>query len=92
MEPVRLSLVVPCYNEQESLPVFYREATDVISRMGISYELLLVNDGSSDGTIEIIRELVRKDPCVAYLTFSRNFGKEAAMYAGLKNARENTLP
>lgn len=67
--------------------VFYREATDVISRMGISYELLLVNDGSSDGTIEIIRELARKDPCVAYLTFSRNFGKEAAMYAGLRNAR-----
>ena len=87
MEPVRLSLVVPCYNEQEPLPVFFREATDVISRMGISYELLLVNDGSSDGTIEIIRELARKDPCVAYLTFSRNFGKEAAMYAGLKNAR-----
>lgn len=85
-EPCKLSLIVPCYNEQEALPVFYREATAVLEKMGCSYEILLVNDGSSDRTLAISKELAESDPHVLYLSLSRNFGKEAAMYAGFCNA------
>ena len=82
-----LSLIVPCYNEQEALPLFYRETTKVLSEMQCDYELLLVNDGSRDNTLSIMKDLAAKDPHVLYFSFSRNFGKEAAMYAGFSNAR-----
>ena len=82
-----LSLIVPCYNEQEALPCFYKEVTAVLAEMGCEYELLFVNDGSRDGTLEIIKEYARQDRHVIYLSFSRNFGKEAAMYAGFCSAR-----
>ncbi|MDO5455879.1 MAG: glycosyltransferase family 2 protein, partial [Eubacteriales bacterium] len=81
-----LSLVVPCYNEQDALPIFYREVTEVLSSMDCGYELVLINDGSRDNTLSIMRELAAADPHVLYFSFSRNFGKEAAMYAGLTNA------
>ncbi len=80
-----LSLVVPCYNEEQALPIFYREATEVLHGMGYEYELLFVNDGSKDGTLRLLKEFAEQDPCVRYLSFSRNFGKEAAMYAGFCN-------
>lgn len=80
-----VSLVVPCYNEQELLPVFYQEVTRVMQGMGCGYELLFVNDGSKDRTLPILKELAEKDEHVIYLSFSRNFGKEAAMYAGFCN-------
>ena len=82
-----LSLVVPCYDEQEALPLFYKECTAVMAGMGCEYELLLVNDGSKDGTLAVMKELAEKDSHVVYLSFSRNFGKEAAMYAGFCNAK-----
>lgn len=82
-----LSLVIPCYNEEESLPVFYREVTRVMRGMDCEYELLFVNDGSRDGTLAALKELAERDGHVVYLSFSRNFGKEAAMYAGFCNAR-----
>ena len=82
-----LSLIVPCYNEQEALPLFYREATAVLASMDCDYELLLINDGSRDGTLAVMKELAAADPRVLYFSFSRNFGKEAAMYAGFCNAR-----
>lgn len=82
-----ISLIVPCYNEQESLPIFYEEVTKVVSGMGEDYELVLVNDGSKDKTLEVMRELAGKDSHVKYHSFSRNFGKEAAMYAGFCNAK-----
>ena len=82
-----LTLVVPCYNEQEALPIFYRETAKVVSGMDCDWELILVNDGSRDNTLQIMRELAEQDPHVTYLSFSRNFGKEAAMYAGLTHAR-----
>ena len=81
----KISIIVPCYNEEESLPLFYREASDVMSRMGTEYELLFVNDGSKDQTLPILKDLAASDPHVFYLSFSRNFGKEAAMYAGFQN-------
>lgn len=81
-----LSLIVPCYNEQEALPIFYREVTAVAQEMSCDYELIFVNDGSKDRTLPILKELAGQDEHVVYLSFSRNFGKEAAMYAGFCNA------
>ena len=83
---MKLSIIVPCYNEEEALPLFYDEATKVLSKMKCDYELLFVNDGSKDRTLRLLRVLGKKDPHVHYLSFSRNFGKEAAMYAGFCNA------
>lgn len=84
----KITLVVPCYNESESLPLFYPEVDKVSKEMNkdASFEFLFVNDGSSDNTLEIIKDLARKDKRVRFISFSRNFGKEAAMYAGLSNA------
>lgn len=82
-----ISLIIPCYNEQESLPIFYKEVTSVARRMGSDYELLFVDDGSKDRTLPILKELAAQDEHVTYFSFSRNFGKEAAMYAGFCNAK-----
>ena len=84
---MKLSLIIPCYNEQEAVPIFHREATRVLLGMGCEYEMLFVNDGSKDGTLSVLRSIAAEDPHVAYLSFSRNFGKEAAMYAGFCNAK-----
>ena len=84
---MRLSLIIPCYNEQEVLPLFHRKATQVLENMGCEYELLFVDDGSKDGTLALMKDLAAKDQHVKYLALSRNFGKESAMYAGLVNAK-----
>lgn len=81
----KLSLVIPCFNESQVLPIFYEEVTKVLLATG-GYELLFVDDGSQDDTLDIIINLAKKDDKVYYLSFSRNFGKEAAIYAGLCNA------
>ena len=80
----KISLIVPCYNEEESIPLFY-EAADRVSKImkNVVFEMIFVNDGSKDRTLELARELAKKDKRVRYISFSRNFGKEAAMYAGL---------
>ena len=82
-----ISLIVPCYNEQEALPIFYEESTKVLAGMDCAYEFLFVNDGSKDATLSILKDLAERDEHVTYLSFSRNFGKEAAMYAGFTNAK-----
>ena len=82
-----VSLIVPCYNEEEALPIFYRETVKVLEGMDVDYELLIVDDGSKDRTYEVTLELAEKDDHVKYISFSRNFGKEAAMYAGFCNAK-----
>ena len=82
-----ISIIVPCYNEQAALPIFYDEIRKVLGSMDETYELLFVNDGSKDETLPILRTLSEKDEHVKYLSFSRNFGKEAAMYAGFCNAK-----
>ncbi len=85
-----ISMVVPCYNEQESLLIFYNTACDVIAKMdGVKAEFVFVDDGSSDGTLKIMRDIAKADERVKYISFSRNFGKEAAMLAGLKAASGN---
>ena len=83
-----MTLIVPCYNEEASLPIFYEAVCDVartLERCDVT--LLLINDGSRDRTLSIMRELAAKDSRVRYISFSRNFGKEAAMYAGFCNAK-----
>lgn len=82
-----ISIIVPCCNEAAALPLFYDEATRVLSSMPVDYELLFVDDGSRDGTLAEMRRLAAADAHVKYVSFSRNFGKEAAMYAGFCNAR-----
>lgn len=83
-----ISLVVPCYNEEEVLRLFYREAAKTADSLDDhDIEMIFVNDGSTDGTAEIMKEIAAGDSRVTYISFSRNFGKEAAMYAGLMNAR-----
>ena len=81
-----ISIIVPCYNEEEALPHFYPEVTSVLSQLDTDYEILFVNDGSSDGTLSLLHTYGAQDKHVKYLSFSRNFGKEAAMYAGFCNA------
>ena len=86
-----LSIVVPCYNEQEALPYFYKEICRVAEEMktshGADFEFIFVDDGSKDKTLAIARELHKKDPRVRYISFSRNFGKEAGILAGLEAAK-----
>ena len=82
-----ISIIVPCYNEQEALPLFHKEATRILQEIGEEYELLFVNDGSKDETLKELKALSAKDSHVIYLSFSRNFGKEAAIYAGLCKAK-----
>ena len=86
-----ISLVVPSYNEEEALPFFYKEASRVAAQMkashGAAFEFIFIDDGSKDGTLRVARALHDQDPRVRYVSFSRNFGKEAAIYAGLQAAR-----
>ena len=83
-----VTLIVPCYNEEASLPIFYDAVCGVAKEIPqYALTMLFVNDGSKDRTLSILRELARKDERVRYLSFSRNFGKEAAMYAGFCNAK-----
>lgn len=82
-----ISIVVPCYNEEEALPLFYKEFCTLAEKMaGESFELLLIDDGSRDKTLAVMKTLAAQDPRVKYLSFSRNFGKEAGIYAGLENS------
>lgn len=86
-----VSIIVPCYNEEAALPLFLREiqktAADMSAAYGCEFELLFVNDGSRDGTLSVLRDASKTEARVRYLSFSRNFGKEAAMYAGLQHAQ-----
>lgn len=84
----KISVIVSCYNEQEAIPYFYEEIIKTAKEMDyVDFEFLFVNDGSKDNTLNILKELAKKDKRVRYISFSRNFGKEAAMLAGLENAK-----
>ena len=82
-----LSLVVPCFNEEETIPIFYEEVLRILPQIDSEIEFCFVDDGSSDGTLSVLKSLRQKDQRVHYVSFSRNFGKEAALYAGLESAR-----
>lgn len=79
-----LSIVVPCFNEEETVEIFLKEIQKVM--VNYNFEILFINDGSSDNTLKKIKELTNANQNVKYISFSRNFGKESAIYAGLKNA------
>lgn len=83
-----ISIIVPAYNEEESIPYFYVEIKKIIKQMSyINFEIIFINDGSKDKTLETIKEYVKLDKKIKYISFSRNFGKEAAIYAGLQKAK-----
>ena len=82
-----ITIVVPCFNEQETLPYFYEEYLNLTRLMNyVRLELLFIDDGSTDDTLTLIKEYAKQDSSVKYISFSRNFGKEAAIYAGLQHA------
>ena len=81
-----LTCIIPCYNEEESLPYFYKEISRVFADMDCTYELIFVNDGSTDQTLTYLKNMAESDEHVIYLSFSRNFGKEAAIFAGLDHS------
>lgn len=83
---MKISVVVPCYNEEESVGLFYKEMSSVAEKMEYEFEYIFVNDGSKDNTLEILMELSSRDERVKYISFSRNFGKESAIYAGFSKA------
>ena len=87
-----LTVVVPCYNEEEAIPFFYEEMLNTIEVFNkdfpsVEFEMLFIDDGSKDKTLKVLREYNEKDKRVRYVSFSRNFGKEAGIYAGLDNAK-----
>ena len=81
----KISIIVPCFNEEESVPLFYEETTSVLKSLDVDYEILFIDDGSKDDTFQTIKKISVKDEHVLYLSFSRNFGKESAMFAGFCN-------
>ena len=87
MKKEKISIIIPCFNEEEAIPIFYKEINKVIKKMKeVDFELIFINDGSSDKTLNIIKKYSKKDKIVRYISFSRNFGKEAGMYAGFNYA------
>ena len=84
-----LSIIVPCFNEQESIPIFYSEVMKVSQKLkdSLDVEIVFVNDGSIDDTLNVLKELNKKDKRARYVSFSRNFGKESAMFAGLESSK-----
>ena len=86
MKKEKISVIVSCYNEEESIPLFYKEMDRVSKEMKyVDFEFMFINDGSKDNTLGILKKLAKSDKRVRFISFSRNFGKEAAMYAGLEN-------
>lgn len=83
---MKLSVIIPCYNEEKNLDVLHRRLTEVVARCCDDYELICVNDGSKDATLEGLRRLAASDPHVKFMSFSRNFGHETAVAAGLDRA------
>ena len=82
-----ISVIIPCYNEEESLPHFIKEMNKVMNEMKkVKFELIFVNDGSRDNTLEILKSMAKDDKRVKYINMSRNFGKESAMLAGLEKS------
>ncbi len=88
-----ISVVVSCLNEEKAVPIFYEEMERVRERdfAGVAFEYIFIDDGSTDNTLGVIKALRQKDEKVKYVSFSRNFGKEAAMYAGLRKAKGNLV-
>ena len=83
---MKISIVIPCFNEEQMIPLFFQAMEEIKHKNNYNFEYLFVNDGSKDDTLNQMRQLAEDHEDVRYLSFSRNFGKEAALYAGLQNA------
>ena len=83
----KIDLVIPCYNEEETIPLFYKEIKELRKNINYIINIIFVNDGSTDNTLKVMKKLSQKDKLVKYISFSRNFGKEAAMLAGLEASK-----
>ena len=84
----KLSIIVPCYNEEETINLFYNELKQTLNKLtDLNHEIIFVDDGSTDKTLSLILKLKKKDKSIRYISFSRNFGKEAAIYAGLEYSK-----
>lgn len=81
-----ISVIVPCFNEEEAIPLFFAEMEKIKKNISHQFEYIFINDGSKDKTLEVLRDLAKRNDFVRYISFSRNFGKEAALYAGLQAA------
>ncbi|MDT2702121.1 glycosyltransferase family 2 protein [Enterococcus dongliensis] len=82
-----ISIIIPCFNEEESIPLYFSEMEKLKDRLSHEFEYIFINDGSSDRTLEILRKIASEHENVRYISFSRNFGKEAALYAGLQASK-----
>ena len=83
-----ISIIVPCYNEEKALPHYYNKMKEIMNNMNyVDFEIILVNDGSKDNTLKEMQELARNDARIKFINFSKNFGKEAAMYAGFEYSK-----
>src|SRR3989339_1191599 len=81
---MKLSIVLPIYNEEENINILYNKLTEVLKGMNVEYEILCINDGSKDGSFKVLRELAFKDNKIKVVNFKNNFGQTAAMSAGIK--------
>jgi len=88
---VDISVVIPVFNEESNLPVLYERLVNSVTSISNDYELIFVNDGSKDNSLNIIKELSLKNPQVKYIDFSKNFGHQLAVFAGLENAKGDTI-
>ena len=82
----KISIIVPCFNEEKAIPIFYKELINTLQTINYEYQILFINDGSQDLTLKTLKSLSAEDSNVQYLSFSRNFGKEAAMLAGMRHS------
>ncbi|MBQ6477581.1 MAG: glycosyltransferase family 2 protein [Bacilli bacterium] len=89
MSKDKISIIIPCFNEEESIPIIYKEIKKVIKKINTNLEIIFIDDGSTDNTLNTIKKLSKKDRVVRYISFSKNFGKESAMYAGLNYSTGN---
>lgn len=86
-----ISFIVPCYNEEQTINSFYKQILEVMQQIDVLYEIIFIDDGSKDSTAEIIRRLCKEDPSISFISLSRNFGKESAMFAGLEHAKGDAV-